>query len=220
MINIDSVGHSKARVQSAIFAAGFLLAVCSLRINAAPPELSLDSPIEEFSSAAGDEFMALCSMLDRPCGIEQKRRGDFQIKSGLKIHFEKTSPRKILDHIVRLHPDYKWTARDGMLIIEPANRATPDLLATKLDHVSIHGISSYKTVKLAFKQAGIPVSSFGSGNPQFSPIDLEMQNVSVRDVLNAIAKADGHVLWGFCAPAPGSQLSSFSLGTWRNSGAQ
>jgi len=186
---------------------------------AASIDSSLDTPIDDFTSDVGNEFHTYCRAHNKPCGREEVRCGDFQILNAPKIHLKKTTHRKVLDQIVQLHRGYKWVQRDGVLNLEPIHRKGQDLLARKIDHLSIHGSTTLKAFLLVFKAAGIRVGMSYSGPPMaFAPIDTEFNNVTVRDALNAIAKADGQVVWFFCADKPEESAGSFSLSSWRTAG--
>lgn len=187
------------------------------RSNAASTDSSLDTNVEIFSSTTGSEFVALCRKLNRPCG-EETRCHDPQDTRALKIHLKKTTPKKALDQIVRMHPAYRWEIRDGVLNWEPAHRTHPDLLAELLDQISIHGVSARDAYFQVFKQAGIQVNWFYSGPPPtYASIDLDMQHRTVREVLNAIAKIDGQHVWRFCSDEASGTTGSFTLSTWKAS---
>ena len=100
---------------------------------------------------------------------------------------------------------------------EPKKRVGEDLLARKLEHVSIHGVSSFDAALSVFEQAKIEVGFTRHGDPQYAHIDLELNNVSVREALNAIAKADGLAMWTFI-PYPEKNMGTLSMGSWRYSG--
>lgn len=196
------------------------LTLFSLDGTAASSDPSLDAPIDEFASMAGgaSEFVTLCRMQNRPCGFEMERDTASQGSNRKKIHLKNTTARKTLDQIATLHPGHQWSFRNGVLNFEPIHRRVPDMLARKLNKVSIHGVVSRAAFDLVFKQAGIQITGTqvysGAGGPWFAPVDLEMQNVTVRDALNAIAKADGHVVWLFSPSAQEKNSGGFIVEGW------
>jgi hypothetical protein len=105
------------------------------------------------------------------------------------------------------------------LILEPERISGEDLLASKLSHVSIHGSSSYKAALDILHQAGIQINSHYIGQaPLYARINLELHNVTVREALDAIAKADGQVIWRFAPEDQEKRLGTFWLKSWRTSG--
>ena len=186
-------------------------------------DISLDAPIEDISAFAGGEVTALCRAQNRPCGIEEDPGSSTHApKSVTKIRIRKTTLRKALDQSAKLHPGKRWVVRNGVVNFEPQYRKGVDLLSRKLDKVSIHGMRTDAAFYLVLKQAGITTSgSFYSGTgPVYGVIDVDMKNVTVRDALNAIAKADGKVVWHFAADKPEESRASFSISTWRGAGLQ
>lgn len=186
--------------------------------NASAADASLDAPLEDVSAFIGNEVVALCRAQNRPCGVEQEQRPQVgRPKSTTMIHLKKTTFRKALDQTVRLHPGNRWTVRDGVVNFEPLNRIGPDMLSRKLDKVSIHGVPSDEAFNLVLKQAGIRTSgsAYSGAGPMFANVDVELKSITVRDALNAIAKADGQICWWFSADKPEQSLASFSASTWR-----
>jgi hypothetical protein len=195
-----------------------LLASCSLPAWTATQSSPLDVPIEGIEIRWGREMYELCSLLNRPCGQEDTvtREIDYRRRPTLKL--QNTTPREILNTLTQRYPSHQWIIRDEVLTLEPKSRHGKDLLARKLAHISIHGSSSYKAALSVFEQAGIHVGQEMVGDPKFARLDLELQNVTVREALNAIAKADGQVLWIFRPIDSEKGTGSFGLSSWRKSG--
>lgn len=194
-----------------------LLTLCVLPGRAAAPEAFLDTPVDKFEADWGEEMFGLCRTLDRPCGEEGGLGHDTQSDEGPKLHLTNTSPRKILDEITRRFPQYQWVMRDDVLTLEPAKTADrTNLLSRRLDHVSVYGKPSLRTALDVLRQAKISVTYYGIGPPsQHGLIDLELKDVTVREALNAIAKADGQVFWAFHPWDAKKATGNFALSTWR-----
>ena len=183
----------------------------------------LDSPLAEFWLYSDHEFQGLCSTLRRPCAIETVSEPSANIVSKNPIQFLRdTSPRKILDAIIRRYPGHHWLIRDGILAMEPNKRIGEDLLARKLGYVSIHKRESEYAAKSVLRQARIdpaPIMMDMMGQA-FNRIDLELRNVTVRQALDAIAKTDGQVMWEFSpitntSSKPGcNAIGYFFLRSW------
>ncbi len=176
----------------------------------------LDGPIEDFK-APGHVLSRLCRILDRPCGQEHVVDDNITTAKRSRLHLKKTTPRNALNELTRMHPRYHWVIVDDVLILEPKNRVGKDLLARRLAHVSIRGSSSFKAALDVLAQAKIGVMWTG-GRHRYARIDLELRNVTVREALNSIVKADGQAIWSFTPGDLEKGRGGFSLGSWRESG--
>lgn len=200
-----------------------LLAFHSSRVCAAASETaSLDARLEHFEAQDGLEFRKLCKdILKIPCGLEEAADNQIgQNKETPPLSLSKTRPRDILDAIAGRLPGYRWAYRGGVINLEPRNRAK-DVLSKKLGKVSIHGVSSFRAARMVFDQAKIPFAYQPKGG-RFGPVDLELKNVTVREALNAIVKADGQVMWFFAHSPRQSVLrvkGTLSMVSWRKDGA-
>lgn len=184
-----------------------------------PPKrvASMDSSVEEFK-AHGDVFGRLCALLDQPCGEEMIPGNNPDLSHGKTFRVKRSTPRRSLDEFVRQHPSYRWVISEGVLILEPRQRSGVDVLSRKLDRVRINDTSSFKAALDIFKQAGISVTWTIRAN-RYARIDLELRNVTVREALNAIVKADGQAIWKFASNGTKKEgQGSFAMGTWRESG--
>jgi hypothetical protein len=182
------------------------------------PNALLDTPMPQFRAAYGAELLALCRALNKPCGYERPQSILYGKDRGPELHLNKKTPREILGEIIRRHPGHRWSSHNGVLTIEGDNSVGPDLLARKIDRVSIHGRTSFTAAHVVFAQAKIRVRQLQFGNLRYAHIDLELRNVTVREALNAIAKADGQVMWFFTAIDREHGVGDFSLVTWHKTG--
>lgn len=202
-----------------------ILAFCNSAAKTAENAVSLDAPLDDLSSKDGNEVWKLCRIENQPCGLEEIACNDMAPEPGSSryMHFSKTTFRKAFDRVAKLHPGYHWLMRDGVVNFEPVHRKGPDLLSTKLGKVSIHRLSSQVAARSLFQQAGIYLSGTatpGAGYGKFAVIDLEMNGATVRDALNAIAKADGAMYWSFgpdlrAMPSGVTRSHCFDVNTWR-----
>ena len=218
--SIDLTCSARMRVAIAMV----MLANCDAVGIAAPSDSFLDIPMsDEFRSQWGGEFQNLCRMLDRSCGEEDAFCGQSKLDSNapdLRLN-KKSRPREVLDAIVRRHHSHRWVMRDDVINLEPKNGPSKDLLARQLDTVSIANSSSFKAALDVLEQANIKVFLFMRGRPaRFRLISLTLKKVTVREALNAIAKADGHVRWSFCPSDPDKGEASFSMSSWRKEGVR
>lgn len=200
----------------------FFLAASSSHVKAADgDDARLDVSLREFRAEDGWGFRTLCQeMLKEPCGIEQGANDSImQGKQGRVLHLSKTTPRKVLDAVVERTPGYQWKSRDGVLNFEPKNLAE-DILAKKLEKVSVHGISSFQAARSVLDQAKIPFTYQVKGG-RYGLVDLELTNVTVRQALNSIVKADGQVMWVFAHAPRESRVrakGTLIMPSWRKEG--
>lgn len=184
---------------------------------AASTDTFLDASIDEFV-AQGGELYKLCRKLNQPCGEESAFGYKAWKNKKPELRLKKMSPRNILNEITQRHPGHQWIIQDGVLILEPLKRSNRDLLGKKLAKVSIHGKSSLEAALEVFRQAKIGLHQTGMGCPLYAHIDLELKDVTVREALNAIVKADGQVMWQFIPTDVDKDRGSFTMSSWRKSG--
>lgn len=183
------------------------------------PDSWLETPLDGAHGASwGSEMLGLCWALDRPCGQEDTRKREIRPTMGPKLSLKNTTPRKILDTITKRYPSHRWSINGGVLMLEPRNRTGKDMLGRKLSRVSIHDTISFKAAHDILRQARINVALVTVGFPRYACIDLELSNVTVREALNAIVRADGHAIWSFTPMDPEKGEGSFNMEGWGKSG--
>lgn len=174
----------------------------------------LDRPIAAYAETRQKRgFDNVCdSLLKIPCGREiYPTTGRGPAKEQALLELKNTTARKVLDALAERTPNTQWQLRDGVLNVEPKERDREDILSKKVALVSARGVSSVQAALDVFDDAGIPISYQEMGRVRlFGTINLELKDVSVRDALNAIVKADGHLTWLF---AHSSSPESKSKGT-------
>lgn len=213
-------GKFRSRPMLQGFGVAILLAT-PLIGRAAPAENKfLDASIESFEVPAGlNPLSKLCPAINAACGAEVNF-DDLPEETTSQLVLTKTSPRKVLDEVVRRHPNYRWVVRDGVINLEPRIANADDYLSKKLDVVSIRGVSSLKAALDVLNQSGIPFGFQPAGRQgKYARINLELKNASVREVLNAIAKLDGQLLWT-CSVSSERHWVTFQLNSWKKSGVQ
>lgn len=204
-----------------------LLELCALPCQAAvSDEGFLDMPIERFEAAIGTEFWSLCETLNRPCGMEMAQLYDLSpiqtggperlLKPPDKVRLAKVKPREILDAFIAKYPGYRWALKNGVINVEPIKREGEDVLSRRLRSVSISGLTSFKAALHVLRQADIATTWTLKGRIRYGFVDLELKNVSVREALNEIARAEGQVGWIFVLRT--STGRSFSMPTWKDEG--
>lgn len=218
-----SSNRTRTLRSKSIIMGGLLLlsAICHSYCWAANSQESfLDSPIDEFNLPSENEFVDLCTKLRKPCGIEVSDSKDLKAarkESPKKLI--KTTPREILELHVRRLPRQHWLLTGGVINLAPKMRVGEDVLARTLDAISIHGTSSEKAAMTVMHQAGIQCAYEPSGRSRYGVVDIELKNTTVRDALNAIAKADGQVIWYFNRnETSGNNRAKLLMLTWRESG--
>ncbi|MBI5622547.1 MAG: hypothetical protein HY924_02080 [Elusimicrobia bacterium] len=189
----------------------------ALPCEAASPGGFLDSSVDEFE-AQGHEMFKLCRKLNVPCGEEFARGYQHWRHKKPALRLKNTTARNVLDEISRRNPGHRWVFQDGIVILEPTQRTYQDLLERRLARVSVHGRSSLDAALDVFRQAKLKIGFMTMGNPLYAHVDLELTDVTVREALNAIAKADGQVMWNFVPTDVGKGRGSFYMGSWRTKG--
>lgn len=198
-----------------------LLAFRSAAFSAAPNDGALDARLGDFKAASGRELVTLCKeTLKKPCGLEEAPGDSLQQGKGLApLHLSSASARETLDAIAARYPGYRWASRGGVVDFEPKALAD-DLLSKKLDKVSIHAVSSFQAARMVLDQAKIPYA-YQPKPWLYGTVDMELTGVTVRDALNAIANADGQVMWIFSHSRKGAGArvkGTLMMPSWRTEG--
>ena len=186
---------------------------------AKPQDSFLDARISTGTGLGGhfdSSFLRICRLADRPCGLELRTcKGSRSISAPL-IDVGGTTLRQALDRAVHPSSGYQWKVRDGVINVEPIVRSESGLMSRKVGPLSLHDLSSNDAFNLVLATAGIRTGgSFYSGpGPVYGAVDLELNKVTVREALNAIAKADGHVAWSLCVDRPERTINAFYVTTW------
>ena len=176
-----------------------------------------DTPVVNYPGNPSQEMWAFCHDLDMPCGIEMVNCEELD-STNLVLRLDKTTARNALSQMLKRHPGYHYTFRDSVFNFKPSARKHQDPLSERLPQLSIHGSSSSLAARDVIHQSGIQLAHVMSEDKasEFATISLKLKDVTVREALNAIAKADGHAAWVFCVNRDGAQ-ARFWIVSYRRS---
>ena len=177
----------------------------------------LDTPIPIHTSTPGESPTDIPLLFGIPCGVEELGADPIDKIKVSQLGISSATARELLDLSSRANPRYEWHFSDGMVHIGP--RHLPRGLVNPLDRTvpsfkADNELSFRASVRL-LRQAGIKFGTgWVGGNPRYSKVSVDLSAVSVREALNAIAKADGRVAWDFTiSPSTGAGvgISNFFL---------
>lgn len=153
----------------------------------------LDEPIQNLTVESGNELIAVCKKLDIPGGMFLLSVNDVGTHAS-KLHYKKTSARKLLDVITKQHPNYSWSFEEGVLILAPHEAPELEIF---IDHFSAEAAPLNRAVEtLALKARMQPaVTDVGSLRSSRRKVTLTLNGVKLRDALNAVVKKDGRAVW-------------------------
>ena len=137
-----------------------------------------------------------------------------------------SSLRGVLDSIVSADPRYTWEVKDDVINVLPRHGAPP-FLAVRISKFDLHEVESPRAALsqlLAIPevrraqvslgrhavQGGVHVFCPGCPPGETKKISMSLRDVTVREALNAIARAHGNAVWRFGQRECGGR-KSFSL---------
>ena len=137
-----------------------------------------------------------------------------------------SSLRGVLDSIVSTDPRYTWEVKDDVINVIPSN-GLPPFLAVRIFRVDIlqvespeEAVSQLLTIPEVHQaQLGLGPRAVQGGGHVFCPgcppketkkFSISLKEVTVRESLNAIARAHGNAVWWFRQSECGGR-KSFSL---------
>ena len=136
--------------------------------------------------------------------------------------------RSLLDAALAAEPEYTWSVDNGVVNLVPRYRE-PLFLETAIPKLEIseaattnEALSQLLAVPEVSKQAGreLGIRFFGGGiggypSPARTHISLSLSNITVREALNAIARARGDAIWLLvnqeCIPSSGRKFFSLQF---------
>lgn len=137
-----------------------------------------------------------------------------------------SSLRGVLDSIVSTDPRYRWELTDHLVNVIPSNGLPPffkvrmakfDVRKAETPNTALFELLAVPEVRQAKLnlgrhgvQGGVHVFCPGCPPPKTKKISVNLKGVTVREALNAIARADGSAVWRFSQRECGAQ-KSFSL---------
>lgn len=155
----------------------------------------LDKPLTDFATGDHGDFVAVCRALHAGCGVE--------VIDGVESLASRNSPlprsgrtaRGILDEYQAGRPHDAWSLENGVLNLRPATAPTPDWLSKKIRAVKFRKTDGYEAALTLLYMTGASLGVRMRKPPTLKPVDLSLKNVTVRQALNALAKADGEFVW-------------------------
>jgi hypothetical protein len=142
------------------------------------------------------------------------------------------SIRKLLFAMEQLDPEYTWQFSNGVVNLLP-QQGIPELLETRFSEFNVQGVTSYEALNallegqetkrkmavLGLDKAVISLSIPTYYDPEHSTpensfrFDLNLQNVTFRQILNEIVTKEGHKIWVYMERRCGEEtLFSVFLG--------
>ncbi|MBI2385907.1 MAG: hypothetical protein HYV14_07825 [Elusimicrobia bacterium] len=158
-------------------------------------QADLDKPLTDFATSAQGDFVAVCRALHTGCGVE--------VIDGVESLASRNSPlprsgrtaREILDEYLAGRPHDAWSLENGVLNLRPATAPTPDWLSKKIAAVNFRKTDGYEAALTLLYMTGASLGVRMRKQPTLKPVDLSLKKVTVRQALNALAKADGEFVW-------------------------
>ena len=199
-----------------------IFGICTSAQAAEGKDPVLDAPLKHAVIEGHDEFTNLCRTLETGCGIESvfvNKTGRDPEPQGLpKDLLTGSTPRAILDRYVLLKPSLRWIYQNGVINLAPAKTPDDDFFTVKLASVSLQSVSAFFAIGEILHKGGVMFSFQAMGRPQvYKLIDLELENVTVREALNAVAKADPQSIW-LIWHTHGAHRAGYTTYSWRKDG--
>lgn len=185
-------------------AAAALLALCaapSFALTAA----DLDEPLTSFVTDQQGDFVAVCRALHTGCGVEVVDGVESLAASNSPLPRANRTARQILDEYVGMRPHDEWALVDGVLNLRPAMRPSPDWLSKKTGTLALRKMDGFQAALELLRRSGARLALYPSQAP-FKPVDRTFKDVTIRQGLNAIAKADGELVWVVVHSKGGARL--------------
>lgn len=183
----------------------------------APKETILDFILQDYSIDWDyNEFFDLCATIQGACGFEVAA-GDEKFACGEDVPpdketFEYPGPvtvREVLDKIVERRTRYRWVYDRGVinLLPKPGEGLSEEGLApggrNPLDRVikdlSFKGMRAQLAADVILVASSVDAKWMPSSKlTDFKELDLHLREITARNSLNEVARADGKVMWIFC----------------------
>lgn len=131
-----------------------------------------------------------------------------------ELHFNKalSNPtyRDVFNAIVAADPRYKWEVTDGTINFVPVNNY-PELLNTPISEFNAEGAYNLQLIKaleqlpevqqrakeLGFCTADCPGTTNVARLSSATLVTIHCANLTLRDVLNSIVRANGNAVWSY-----------------------
>lgn len=210
------------------------------RLAASNQDSPLDRVILDSEAMMSIEFepwprkiTAICQTTGIPCGLEESPEDPVHGIDHSNAHAEKLglpdvkmTVRQVLDAVVAKHPHYQWKFVDGVLLITPKpgkehRRFWRPVLSRRLRQFKHADMPAGVLIFQACLDAGIMnyVDPPETGVMILKPlpptgrVTVNLENVTVREALVALARADGQMGWKF-AYDPSEKAYTLRILTW------
>lgn len=177
-----------------LIAAALLLAV-SAGPAPALEQSDLDKPLADFATSDQGDFVAVCRALHTGCGVEAIDGVESLSSRNSPLPRSGRTAREILDEYLATRPHDSWSLENGVLYLRPKAAPTPDWLSKKIGAVNFRKTDGYQAALTLLHMTGASLGVRMRKSPMLKPADLALKNVTVRQALNALAKADGEFVW-------------------------
>ena len=137
-----------------------------------------------------------------------------QPKPQVRFYLRDPTLPDVLNAIVRSAPRYQWRESDGFIEVLPLEGSSP-LLDTIISNFRLNNVDETEAInhllKLPEVQAGLRAMSLHPGDPGNAPAEkkgekfsLSLENVTMRQALDRVAKENGARFWIFRRNGNGS----------------
>lgn len=183
-----------------------LVASLTLACKRSPPPPHLRNPlglrVPFYYSYSSLEFVSLCKLAKVPCGIELTRsREPGEIKVVQNLGMPNVLVKSVLEKLVQgPWKGYAWAVNDGVLDIGPLDflshrKQSP--LDKRLSYVDLTDVKAAIAIEELCERAGVASRSknFEMLASYTGNVSLHLRNVTVREALDAVVRAEGGCLW-------------------------
>lgn len=159
-------------------------------------QADLDEPLTNFVTSEKGDFVAVCRALHTGCGIEMIDGVESLAATNSPLPRAGRTAREILDEYVANRPHDDWALVDGVLNLKPAMRPSPDWLSKKNAMEHVVQADAYQLSMWLLQGTGAAVGHRQyQAAPLLKPAKPLPKGLTVRQSLNALAKADGEYVW-------------------------
>lgn len=182
------------------------LLLCA-RASFALTQADLDVPLADFVTSQKGDFVAVCRALHTGCGIEMIDGVESLAATNSPLPRAGRTAREILDEYLATRPHDEWALVDGVLNLRPAMRPSPDWLSKKTVAETFCKGDAYEAAIRLLQGTGAAVGHRQSAPaPILKPANPVPKGLTVRQSLNALAKADGELVWIVEHAKPGDRF--------------
>ena len=181
---------------------GLLVLAIALQTGCASSGQSrLKRRIDHYSGLPGLEFQFLCGEIEVPCGF-QHRANESLSKDPLVLN-GKTGEEILAQILHRFGDGYSFAFDRGVLNVVPVTES-PSILDSRLSSFDMdHEPMDVAVDKLNIRLTGAsPGKDAMEGTRHMRAGTIHLRNISAREGLNSIVRADGAAVWQFFPATP------------------